>query len=193
MPLRLFIALPLPPSARAMLDTYQQSLREAVGDAVRWSPPEQWHLTLRFLGDVDERLVPDLLRLAERAGGVTPAVAARWLPVADAFPRWTMPQVVWVGLAEGGQAVARLAEMLERGVVGLGLPAEPRALHPHVTLGRVRSTAQARTIGEQLAGVPDRLGEAPFRLDTVACLRSTLTPRGPIHATLGAFPLAGAP
>jgi 2'-5' RNA ligase len=136
--LRAFFAWELPAGAKAALGALAAELRgRPDGDAVRWVRSESYHVTLRFLGNVETADVPALVAAvqAELAAAKPFEVV---LGAAHAFPSARQPRVVVVAL-EPGAPLAALAERVEAGVVAAGLPAERRRFRAHLTLGRVRS------------------------------------------------------
>lgn len=138
--MRLFFAVALPDTVREKLAALEESLRDqAPGAPVSWVVPQNIHLTLRFLGDTDERLLP---RLREEAGSVAGAVPpfSLVLEKVGTFGGRSSPRVVWVGVRDdAGKAHLRvLGEGLERAARKLGFTPEERAFSAHATLGRIR-------------------------------------------------------
>jgi len=173
--MRLFIAINLPPELREAVWVAVESLRRRF-DGIRWSKPEQMHLTLKFLGEVEDGRVSSISQaLASAASGV-PAfdVAVGEL---GAFPTPQRPRVVWVG-CEPVPPLELLQHGVEREMAGLGFEIEGRAFRPHVTLGRARDGADPqalRTLGSAL----DSLAFADlFRANSVELMQSRLGPAG---------------
>jgi RNA 2',3'-cyclic 3'-phosphodiesterase len=144
---RAFIAIEIADPARSAVVAYLETLR-ATADGVAWTRPENLHLTLKFLGNVEGARLPSL---TERVHGVAAAQPAFALRVAGvgAFPSLARPRVLWVGVR--APELAALAVAVDRACVAEGFPPEPRPLHPHVTLGRVRER-----------GARPRTGDLPF-------------------------------
>jgi len=173
--MRVFVAINPTDEVRRRLYRAAAALREA-DYPIRWVPPDNIHLTLKFLGEVDEGSV-DAVRdaIADALAGT----AAFELHVAGfgAFPSARSPRVVWVG-AEGGQQLEDVHDRVEGALARLGHPRETRAFHPHLTLGRARRGTSAR----QFKGMEDAFAslefDASFRVDSVDLMRSTLRPSG---------------
>jgi 2'-5' RNA ligase len=143
---RLFVAIVPPPPALAHLAAAVAPLRATAPSAVRWTPAERQHLTLVFLGEVDEDRVDRVgLRLAEALDGRPPPV----LQIAGAgrFGR----QVLWAGLAGDVELLRSLARAAARGVRAAGVALERRAYQPHLTLARTRGPADLAPLVEALA------------------------------------------
>jgi len=147
---------------------------------------EQVHLTLKFLGDTEEALVPKLVDAMRRSvAGVAPFVVR--IVGTGAFPNLRRMRVLWVGM-EGGQPLVDIARRLEAETEPLGYPREGRDFSPHVTLARVKGGGnldRARQVLE--AHAKDAYGE--FAIDRVRLKKSVLTPQGPIYSTVEEVPL----
>jgi 2'-5' RNA ligase len=172
-----------PEPARADLDRALGPLRDAPG-APRWIPPERWHLTLLFLGDVPAGRVPDLAEALGAAVEPTPALALR-LAGAGRFGSRRRPQVAWAGVEGDVAELTALARRLALAARRLRLPVEERPFRAHLTLGRWRPGRPAD------AGLLDRL--AGYRgpawpVTGVALLRSHLGPE-PRYDELAAWPV----
>ena len=138
--MRLFVAVRPPPAAVGDLDRRVSGLRAPTGD-LRWTPPEHWHVTLAFLGEVDERRYAELTPRLGRAAG-----RAHELPLsltgAGTFPRRAdRARVLWVGLSGDRIGLARLATVALAAARRSGLPVEDRRFSAHLTLARARPPA----------------------------------------------------
>ncbi len=179
MAFRAFISADLPRLDR--LEPVMAELR-ASGAPLKLVKLEQVHLTLKFLGDTEEALVPRLVEAMRRsAEGIAPFTVR--VAGTGAFPNLRRMRVLWVGL-EGGQPLVEIARRLEAETEPLGYPREGRDFSPHVTLARVREGGgnldAARRILE--AHAADAYGEFP--VDRIRLKKSVLTPQGPIYSTV---------
>lgn len=155
--------------------------------SVAWIAPGNLHLTLKFLGDVDEaRLGEIVTSLRGAASGVAAfETAVRGL---GAFPTPTRPRVIWAGVSEGAAAMVELAGRVDAALAALGFPPEARAFSPHVTLGRVRVPRCDPPLGEALAGGAGReFGRV--RVERLALMQSRLSPKGSEYTELAEVPL----
>lgn len=188
--IRAFISIGVPEEVLRELSRWQRRLEEAMPpEAVRWSPPEQVHLTLRFLGNIPSQV------LAELEAGLR-AVCQGFGPLQlraeglGGFPSLRQPRVIWVGLQGDLEPLEQLKTQIEQATGQWGEPVETRKFHPHLTLGRVREVAapRARQVGEALqATAVGALGE--WRTEQVLLMRSQLSPRGATHTLVMAAPL----
>ena len=177
---RLFIAIDLPSAQRATL--------VALGGPTRglaWTPPEQLHLTLRFLGDIEEARIADLTTALDRVR-VEPFVLP--LEGLGAFPPRGAAQVLWVGVGHGHPRLFQLRQQIDDALLALGLPVDLRVFHPHVTLARVKREASPATVTQFLKQHRE-FAAAPFRAEAFNLYASELHPAGAMHTLRQSFPL----
>lgn len=179
---RLFIALPLPATLRGLLTGLMTPLHD-----VRWTQEEQLHLTLRFLGDTDETLIDALItRLA--AIRVQPF----FLPLegVGAFPERTAPRVLWAGVGTGHTRLHQLRQRIDDTLLSVGIDADLRRFHPHVTLARCAE--HAGNAAQQWIRSHRGFAGPSFNVDAFELYASELRPEGAVHHLLERFPLATA-
>ena len=177
---RLFIALTLPDPVRDSLAALAQPL-----PGVNWTPPEQLHVTLRFLGDVaGEQLQPMIARLA------TVEVSPFILPIetVGTFPPNRPPRVLWIGVGSGHPRLFQLRQRLDDALLASGLQLDVRTFHPHVTLARTTENASA-AVAHWLHTHRD-VTAPPFRVEAFDLYASELRPSGAVHTLKQRFPLA---
>lgn len=178
--MRLFTALDPPEAVRNQMAALQAP------DALdaRWTDPEQFHVTVRFIGDAS----PDQAARYEDAlaGMEAPAVEARPYGL-DVLPSRRNPSVLIIGLERSDDLMA-LYEAVSEALEGEGLAPEDRSYRPHVTLARL-TDVPAETVHEFLdTHEADGLGS--FHVDTLTLYESTLTPDGAVHEPRANFSLA---
>ncbi len=180
--LRLFVAVDAPSAVREVLEALPERLR-----GVTWTPAHQFHLTLRFLGDVE---IARLDAIAAALARVT--VEPFILPVAGVgiFPPARPPRVIWAGVGDGHPRLHQLRQRVDDAVLGAGLTElDVRTFHPHFTLGRCSDRASAATVASFLK--KHREFEAPpFRVEAFTLYQSTLALGGATHTALLRVPLA---
>ncbi len=178
---RLFVAIPLPDALRGELAALYERL-----PGVAWTRPEQLHLTLRFLGDVETALGASAERALERVR-VEPFI----LPVGGtgAFPPRGVPRVLWAGVGAGHPRLHQLRQQIDDALLAAGLALDVRIFHPHATLARVRAEAAPGAVSQFLRR--HRAFEAaPFRVEQFRLYASELRPAGAIHTVKREYPLA---
>ena len=157
-----------------------QACLEGTGANLKCVERENIHLTLRFLGDVRDGLLGELKGLVS---GLRFDPFRIDLCRVGAFPSLRRPRVIWVGVTEGVEELARIFNRLESGLVGLGFKPEGRGLSPHITIARVRSGRNRDRLIEQVRNRADESYGA-HEVRYVRLKRSVLTPRGPVYSTL---------
>ena len=184
--MRLFIALNLPADVREAIHEGAAPLRAAVSRGVGWVRPDALHLTLKFLGEVEEAraaTVADALRtVAGRHAAMRVTVRGF-----GAFPSTSRPRVLWAGV-EAMPRLELLHHDVEAACLALGFEVEGRAFRPHVTIGRVRPDVPRDAVRALAQVVADAslTGEAHVpRLDLMA---STLMPGGARHEAVARLP-----
>ena len=182
-PVRAFIAIELNSKPLAALKNFQRQLQARLSDVpVRWTRPEQLHLTLKFLGHVPrERLADSAAALSRASTGIAPFQLA--LEGVGCFPHPQNPRVVWIGINGELPSLRRLQTQIDQQTKGIGDHSEERAFQPHLTVGRVKARHQARDLGEfvQTASFPE-LGRWTVR--EIHLIQSELSPDGARYTTL---------
>jgi 2'-5' RNA ligase len=194
MDLRLFIAVELPPAWTEALAATQRALRRYGLERLRWVRPEGIHLTLKFLGNVDEARVSALTRTLEETAAEHAPFALR-LSRLGAFGPPARRRVVWAGVAGDLDALTRLRQTVERRAAALGFPAERRPFSPHLTLARVPEELPqpvGASIDAALTAVAAPAAP-PLQVKEIALMHSRLLPGGAQYTRLAAAVLAKSP
>ena len=181
---RTFVALEFPAVVGQTLGAIIDQLRQA-GDGVRWVRPEDTHLTLKFLGDVDEARIPDVARVVKDVAQTYVPFTLRTSDVGG-FPNRERAKVVWVGVEGDLDALAGLQKDVDEALGSLGFPRDERKYFPHLTLGRARRKPVHVDDDESA-----RHRAVSFRVERIAVMRSDLQPGGAVHSVLGYGMLGG--
>jgi 2'-5' RNA ligase len=188
--MRLFVAVDLDDAAKRAIAAEQQRIGSLFGRSdrtLRWVRPEQMHLTLVFVGEVDET------RGAAIAGAMSEPLPVA--PFALAFGRIGMfpargaPSVLWLGVTTGVQEAVAAQRLVASRLEPLGVARDPRPYHPHLTLARWRSArpADRGVIAREESGVEVIVD----RVDRVVLYRSHLSSSGPRYEALARASLPG--
>jgi 2'-5' RNA ligase len=177
---RTFIAIELDEGIRARLCEAQDQLR-ACGAQVKWTKPPQMHLTLKFLGEIEEHQVEEVgAALANAAVGSKPfEMEVRGV---GSFPPRGAARIVWAGLEDPSGTLDRLQHRVEGALGAAGFERETRRFHPHVTLGRVKD-GRSRGLRERIQAAAD-VAFGVQRVSDVVLLQSMLSPKGPTYTEL---------
>ena len=186
MTVRTFIALELSEELKEGILALRRDL-EARGVRASWAGPSTMHLTLRFLGDVEEEGLPEIIGGVGRAASSAPEFRFETGGV-GAFPSPRRPSVIWVGV-EPNDELFDLQGAIERELSTSGFPRERRPFRPHITVGRIRDRAGPRDLTGVLASLEGPREAVHVR--DVRVMKSTLKPSGAVHETLATLPLEG--
>lgn len=188
--IRAFVAVNLDPTLKEALAGIQERLKATRAD-VGWVKPENLHLTLKFLGQVEEaRLEPISEAVASAACGY--GSFRLTLGGLGAFPQPRAARVVWIGVPEGADLLAGLHARLEEKLEALGFPRETRPFSAHLTLGRVRGPGRREQLATALISTPvGLLGE--MVIERIHLMKSDLRREGPRYSALNSFPLTPSP
>jgi 2'-5' RNA ligase len=188
--LRLFVAIPMPEVVRNEIIGVQQELQRLVpSGAVRWTKPEQFHLTLRFLGDVPVARVTALQEAVNAVCRDRPALRLR-AQGAGFFPNARSPRVIWVGVNDGEGRLADLQKKIEDVAQPFAEKPASEKFSGHVTLGRVKflNQQEAEKLAAHAQAVKDRLfGE--WTAQEIEIIQSRLLPTGAEHSLLATLSL----
>jgi len=185
--MRLFVALNLPKKERLRIHRAARDLREAELP-VRWVEPDNFHITLKFLGQVHDDRVGDVARTMEKVASSTGAFPMT-LEGFGAFPTIRRPRVLWLGV-EASPELRCLKQDVEWALGDCGFEPETRAFHPHVTLGRANGKDSAgafRGLDELVAGLEFHGTVRVHRLDL---MRSHLSREGARYSVYASARLA---
>jgi 2'-5' RNA ligase len=186
---RTFIAVEVGEAICDRATALQEALAKT-GAAVKWVTPESMHVTLLFLGDVDDRELPAVCRAVQE-------VAAGELPFTvhvagvGAFPNLRRPKTVWAAITEGAEPLRRLYDALETRMLGLGVyRKEERGYTPHLTLGRVRGETDGNLLVPEIAKRQE-WDAGQSQVTEVLVFSSELERDGPVYTVLGRGELGG--
>jgi len=189
---RCFVAIELPEPVKTELAGIQAKFKVARMDFLRWVEPSGIHLTLKFLGEVSQERLPELVKAVEESvRGIQPFMLQ--LDQVGVFPNPRQPRVLWVGVGGETQVLKTLQGNVDVAFGMLDFPEEGREFKAHLTLARVRDDAtsgQRQALGDMV--MHTRLESASqFAVKGVNLMRSQLSPKGAVYTCLAAVPLAG--
>src|SRR5689334_21476012 len=181
--MRLFVAADLPDAVRHALAAEQARIKSALAgsdSSLKWVKPEHAHLTLVFIGTVDDARVPAVVE-SIGADIDLPAFGATF-EGAGAIPPRGAPRVLWIGVGSGARELVALQQVIAARIATLGLPIEDRAFHPHLTLARWRESRPADR--SRALAVAPRGVVAGAHIDGATLYQSRLSPSGPTYTAL---------
>ncbi len=182
--MRAFIAIELPKEVKDSLSNLQEQLKKSGAD-VKWVQTQNIHLTLKFLGERDDKKIEKIMQILEEvAQGKNPFQLR--ISSLGAFPKIDFPKVIWVGIDQGDNETKEIAKELEEKIAQIGIPKEDRPFSSHITIGRTRSGLNREGLVKDLANLTRNFGQQiqEFLVTKITLFKSTLTPKGPIYEVL---------
>jgi 2'-5' RNA ligase len=184
--MRVFVAINLSQNEKGRLETAARPLFES-RFPMRWVEAPNVHLTLKFLGEVNEDRLPELFAaLNDAAAGQGSFEMA--VNGFGAFPSLRRPRVAWAGI-EANPRLSDLQQRVETALAALGFERERRGFHPHLTLGRARKHARSNEFKGFDELVSQLSYEDAFRVTAVDVMRSQLKPDGAVYSVIHSVPL----
>jgi len=184
---RTFVAIEATAVVRARAGELIALLRES-GAGMRWVRPDAMHLTLKFLGDVEEGDLGDLCQAVVSAVARHSQFEVSFVG-AGAFPRTVRPRTVWLGVRDGYDAVCALQASIESSLEEIGIEREGRRFSPHLTLGRAKHDASNRRLSDLIARSAE-FDAGRMLVEEVVVFSSELRSDGPVHTPLAHAPLS---
>jgi len=187
--IRTFIAIDVDKTIRARLVALQEKLTRSAPE-VKWVEPENLHVTLLFLGEVDDRELGKVCAAVIKVCQEHPAFPMSIEGVAS-FGNPRRPRTLWVGVGQGGEEITALHDALEPPLLDLGCyRREERKYTPHLTLGRVKSDQPNDQLPAALTKHADWHG-GEVRVGEVLVMSSELASGGPTYAIMSRARLGG--
>jgi RNA 2',3'-cyclic 3'-phosphodiesterase len=186
---RTFTAIEVWPEIRERAKTIINRLKDTTAK-VTWARPDQMHLTMNFLGDVEMNEIPAVCRAVSDAVRTFTPFDVEMAGI-GVFPSYENPRTIWLGVSDGSDRLVELHSALEGTLASLGCRVEARRFRPHLTLGRVRSLPKGPG---QLAGLLKQHAEfeaGPMMVSEVTVFASDLGRNGPTYEALGHGELLG--
>ncbi len=187
---RLFISLAVPEEVKSRIVTAQRELQRAFpGDAARWTKPEQFHLTLRFLGAVTTERTGPLVQSLEQACHGFGALHLRGMGI-GAFPKLRFPRVLWAGVADRENRLAALWSAVQNASNDFTAEEPEDKFSGHITLARIKSIRPREA--EALTVAAEKMQQTVFgewTCSELGLMRSQLSPAGARHTVLAAIAL----
>jgi 2'-5' RNA ligase len=186
--MRLFFAVLLDDHTKQQVALVQETMKRALaGQRISWVKAENLHLTLRFLGEQDEKGLRQAIEVAQ-------SVASQHsffhfvVRGAGAFPDTRRARVLWVGVEEPVEPLYHLAHHLEQNLRQYGFPPEDKPFRSHITLARIKEPPPAQVVQRLLESLPDEpLGGVEVR--SFVLMQSVLHPNGSVYTPVQEFPL----
>jgi 2'-5' RNA ligase len=157
-----------------------QNLLLDTGADLKPVEPQNIHITMRFLGDIQAAMVDSIHESMQKVNFSAFDCGIHGLGV---FPDLRYTRVVWAGITTGSDELQKVAEQLETQLRTLGFRADPKGFSPHLTLARVRTGRNKAELARRVQELVD-YDFGTVRADCLRLKKSVLTPQGPVYSTL---------
>jgi 2'-5' RNA ligase len=189
--MRLFVAVEIDDRARHVAEAVKEKLQGALDSTLRarWVPAENMHLTVRFIGHVDDDRVPALIEALTPPLGI--AAFDMEFGGCGVFPRTGPPRAVWIGLRHGLPSLASMHDTFNRRLVPLGFAPETRPYSAHLTVARIKDASKGA--GRALRNALDRVAVPSTRshVTRATLFQSHMSSKGPRYEPVAFIPLNG--
>jgi len=180
---RSFVCIPLSEDIVGALHQWQSDLKPDKDHLFKWVEPSKMHITLKFLGDVEENTLP---KLTDTISNAVREMRPFDLKIASvgAFPHPNNARVLWAGVTDGREALCRLQDTVSNELEQVhGFDPERRDYHPHVTVARAKGRGKGPSMEKSIARVADDVwGVQPVKYVTL--MRSDLRRSGPVYTPI---------
>jgi len=167
-----------------------EKLEEEAKDIIKgkWVDPQNMHVTLQFIGYIDESKAVDIIRNIQTITEIYKPFSVKYKSL-GAFPSPDKPRILWIGVGEGSTKLKTIAKEIQKINRKSGINPDSKPFHPHVTICRIKEAD-----GKKVAKFIKKYRNFSFGEDTVekiALIKSTLTPVNPIYTVIEEFYLRG--
>jgi 2'-5' RNA ligase len=182
--IRSFIAIEIPDRLKNDVLEIQNRFKAGSADA-SWTRIDGIHLTLKFLGNVEEKKIEEIKRILEEIARSTQHIKIK-IGGVGVFPNQKMPRVIWIGIKNEDGSLEGLYKRIDEELTRMGFEKEGRNFKPHLTLGRMRSQKGREGIIKLLEEFKDKeIGV--FTASDIRLIKSELRPQGAVYTELGRF------
>ncbi len=181
MKIRTFIAIDVPEKIKEQIFEVEKELMKSCTEGVKWEEKEKFHITLKFLGDVNEDAIDSIYDvLSENLTGFGKfSIIYKGV---GCFPELKRPRVIWIGCEDPSGKLFELQKIVEEKMSELGFEKEDKEYHPHVTLGRVKNPKNISNLTKKIESInfESEAGEVA----EVLIMKSDLKPSGSVYTVL---------
>lgn len=178
--MRTFIAIGIPKNIKDKIGVYEEPLRKERAK-ISWIKPENIHITLKFLGEVEENKIQEIYEALKKCVSNQKPFDIEVIGTGG-FPNLNRPRIIWVGLKKGSEELKTLAKSIDNELEKLGFRKEKRGFSPHLTVGRVKNIYNIHEFVEKMNSVEFK-GDT-FTADEILIMKSDLKPTGAVYTKL---------
>jgi len=179
--IRAFIAFRLPDHVKNQISDVQQAFKKR-NISARYIPPENMHLTLKFIGDMPNHFIAPIRKIMTDSMSTCHSITLKADGI-GAFPNKHLPRVIWAGLHSEESVLSDLHKTIDKKLESLGIQVDNRVYTGHLTLARLKKKPEINTIVKMIDHFRNFKTET-FKAGSLVLFRSELTPEGPIYTEL---------
>ncbi len=183
--IRTFIAIEIPAEIKQKIVKFQESINIKYFP-VRWTKAQNMHITLKFIGEIEENLVDKINKEL-----MTPPPLSEPFEISisgtGVFPNPQKPRVMWTGIRDGVNKLTDLSKKVENILLEYGISKEERNFKPHLTIGRFRGRLKIEDNKKYFS--PDLLNTGSFEVSEILFVKSILNPTGAEYSNIGVHSL----
>jgi len=183
--IRTFIAIDVPDEVKKMISRAQENLRRIGSDRISWTRSQSIHLTLKFLGDVNEEEISDIANRVETAVLDFSSFDIQTTHPGG-FPRIQKARVLYLGI-NGGDELIKIQNAVDKSLSRLGFDREKKGFNPHLTVGRVKSLSPNSELPMRFGSMD--FGSVSWTASEINVMASELKPTGAVYTVLDTIPL----
>ncbi|MCK4257742.1 MAG: RNA 2',3'-cyclic phosphodiesterase [Halanaerobiales bacterium] len=181
--IRIFIAIEFSDKLKEEIDQIQLKLKSQLG-LLKWVPRTNFHLTLKFLGDVESKRIGEMVEgLTQSVQDIKPFIIG--FTQIGGFPKNHAPRVIWLGANEGKDELINLQKIVDKKLTyfGFGEESKKNVYKPHLTLARAREHTDVSTVGRRLSEIQIQPTSTEL-IQSIQIMKSDLRPKGPVYTCL---------
>lgn len=178
--IRLFIALKIEKEIQQKFNTIITDFKTK-GGKVKWVDAKNLHITLKFLGNTDVKLVDSIISQLHKSAKNYQATESNFTTLGG-FPHLRKPKVIWADIDKNKNLIIEVAQSIDNALSEINIEKNDKPFTPHLTLGRVKSYDELKPLTEYLSNYT--FENIPITFDSILLIQSTLTQQGPIYRTL---------
>lgn len=179
--MRIFVAINIPENIKNNIVSVQEDLKKSNAN-VKWVEKNNCHITLKFLGEIEEKIMPEIISEIKSEIKEFNSFDASFYGL-GMFPNVNSPKIVWLGIKQGENNLKLLAQKIENACLRLNFPKEKREFSAHLTLGRVKSYKNISMLVKKIT-LYSNIEYKPFKINKVDVMQSFLYPDGPQYKCL---------
>ena len=183
--MRMFTGIPIPDEPKEELIKAQEQLK-GIPLKASWTKPENLHITLKFLGEVDDAMVPQITKALEGSPCPQGSFIAT-LEECGIFPNLRTPRIAWISLSRGEKEVKHIFKHIQKSLLSFGFGKEKRPFKSHITLGRIKYVKDTSALIQRFEEL--NLEKISWQINGFILYKSILTSGGPIYEAIKEYPL----